>query len=334
MSVVAQRSPAAARGFRVMTYNIKHGQSNAPCTQRPALPEQPPLPDCSLNLAGSIAAMRAQAPDIVALQEIDRFRARSGNVDQPAVIADGLGMKHHCFGPNRLSPDRHAPGPHQYGTAIVSRFPILECSNTSLTTFEGWEQRGLLEAVIEVHGVPTRIYSTHLQASLAGQSGAPQRVLQVQDIMKRLSQVTEPVVLMGDFNAVSTSDEMKPLYTRLVDVWQKAGTGPGNTSSARPASDPSRRIDYIFTSPGVIISSVSVPIDKETRLASDHYPVVSDLALPAAQRGNRHVEALAFRPSSGSRGTRPPVALPASPWTIPAAARRSTRAGAPVRGTT
>ena len=295
--VAAQQGKPQApdRELRAMTYNIKHGQSNASCVQPPRIPGQPPFPDCNLDLEGTIAVLRAHAPDIVALQEVDRFWARSAYADEPAVIAAGLEMDHHCFAPNLdHGPDSHSNVPHQYGTAIVSRFPILSCSNTLLTTFAGWEQRGILEAIVNVRGVPTHVYSTHLQASrtVGGvfQSATPQRVLQVQDIMNLLADVTDPIVLMGDFNAGSTSTEMKPLYTRLVDVWRKAGVGTGNTSSARLVGNPTSRIDYIFVSPDVTIWSVYVPIDAQTRLASDHYPVVSNIAVPGSQVGIRRNE--------------------------------------------
>ena len=112
-----------------------------------------------------------------------------------------------------------------------------------------------------------------------------QRVLQVQDILRLLAEGSSPIVLMGDFNAGSTSDELAPLYTRLRDVWREAGAGSGNTSAARLSGDPTGRIDYIFVSPGIAISSVSVPIDAQTRLASDHYPVVANIAVPGSQPG-------------------------------------------------
>lgn len=103
--------------------------------------------------------------------------------------------------------------------------------------------------------------------------------------MALLGPVTDPIVVMGDFNAGRTSTEMQPMYTRFVDAWLAAGTGSGNTSPARLTGNPTSRIDYIFASPGVGVRSVYVPIDSQTRLASDHYPVVSDIALPGTQVG-------------------------------------------------
>jgi len=274
----------------VMTYNIKHGQGNATCTQAPTPPGTPAAPDCNLNLEGSIAVLNRFAPDIVALQEVDRFWSRSAGVDQPVTIANALKMPHHCFAPNldHLA-DTHASRPHQYGTAIVSRFPILDCGNTLLPTLEGWEQRGILGTRIDVNGASVRIYSTHLQASRniggASVSGQPQRVQQVQAILKVLSGVTDPIIVMGDFNASPSSNEMLPMAGRLVDVWTARGDGDGLTSPADPARNAGSRIDYIFVSRNVTVTSVLVPVDDQTRMASDHYPIIAKVVLPNSQRG-------------------------------------------------
>jgi endonuclease/exonuclease/phosphatase family metal-dependent hydrolase len=48
--------------------------------------------------------------------------------------------------------------PHQYGTLIISRLPILECTNTPLRRLGTTEQRGLLKTLINVHGVPLQFF--------------------------------------------------------------------------------------------------------------------------------------------------------------------------------
>ena len=176
----AQEEPQAKpRELRVMTYNIKHGMSNAACTQpapAPVPPGEPriPYPDCGLDLEGAVAVVRAYDPDIIGLQEIDRFWARSAYLDEPAALAAALGRKHHCYGANlNHNPDSHANVPHQYGTVIISRYPILECSNTFLPRTGTNEQRGLTKAVIDVQGVPLQFYNTHLHTTQPDRSFRP-----------------------------------------------------------------------------------------------------------------------------------------------------------------
>jgi endonuclease/exonuclease/phosphatase family metal-dependent hydrolase len=295
-SVLAQEPQAKDRPLRVMTYNIKHGQTNATCVQPPGVPGQPPFPDCNLDLSASIEVMRAHAPDIVGVQEVDRFWARSGGVDEPADMADALGMEHYCYAANLDHPrDTHANVPHQYGTVILSRFPILECENTLLRRTGSNEQRGLTRALINVRGVPLDFYNTHLHTTAAD------RLMQTADIAAVIDAApSRPRVLMGDFNARPTTTEMQPVYARFADAWLAAAEATpenpnGFTSPARLAShsspNPSSRIDYVFVSSDVQVSNTYVPIDASTRLAADHYPVVSDIALPGFAVGVRRTEA-------------------------------------------
>ena len=96
-------------------------------------------------------------------------------------------------------------------------------------------------------------------------------------------------VLMGDFNARPTAAEMIPIFARFLDAWT-AGTPTadnpdGFTSPSRLTGSPTSRIDYVFVSSQVTRISAYVPIDADTRLASDHYPVVADIALPGSEVG-------------------------------------------------
>lgn len=290
-SLVLAQPQAGDRPVRVMSYNIKHGQTTATCTQPAPVPGQPPFPDCALDLQASIAVIRSYDPDIVAMQEIDRFWARSDSQDEPAVIAQGLGFAHTCYAPNLdHGPDNHATVPHQYGTLIVSRFPILECSNQLLRREGNTEQRGLTRALINVRGVPLQLFNTHLHTVAAD------RVLQVEDIAAALDAAPPgPKVLMGDFNARATSTELALIAERLDDTRITAGqpdtaNPDGFTSPAGLAREPTSRIDYVFASPDIDARATFVPITPATRLAADHYPVVADLALPGSAVGIGNVK--------------------------------------------
>jgi endonuclease/exonuclease/phosphatase family metal-dependent hydrolase len=282
----AAQPQAGPRPLRIMSYNIKHGQTNASCTQTPPVPGQPPFPDCNLDLQASIDVIRAHDPDIVGIQEVDRFWARSAYQDEPAVIAAGLGMNHYCYAANlNHQPDSHANVPHQYGTVIVSRFPILECTNTLLRRTGNNEQRGLTRALINVRGVPLQFYNTHLHTTAAD------RLMQTADVAAVIDAApATPMVLVGDFNARPTAAEMTPIYSRFLDAWLEAGAPTtenpnGNTSPSNLTGFPTSRIDYAFVSPEVTAALTYVPIDSATRLAADHYPVVADIALPGSAVG-------------------------------------------------
>jgi endonuclease/exonuclease/phosphatase family metal-dependent hydrolase len=291
-SAQQQREPQAKpRELRVMTYNIKHGMSNVVCTQPPPAPVPPgspviPYPDCGLNLDGDAAVIRAHDPDIVGVQEVDRFWARSAYLDEPAELAAKLGMSHHCYAANlNHAPDNHSTVPHQYGTVIVSRYPILDCSNTLLPRTGNNEQRGLTRALINVRGVPLQVYNTHLHTT------QQDRLLQTAVVAATLDAAPDgPKLLMGDLNARPTTPEIAPIAARLQDSWvmfpfPSPENPNGFTSPSRMTGDPTSRIDYIWVSSGIEVAKTLVPVDAQTRLASDHYPVVTEIALPGSAVG-------------------------------------------------
>lgn len=281
-----QPPQAKPRDLRIMSFNIKHGQTNASCTQPAPAPGQPALADCNLDLKAAIEVIRAHDPDIVGVQEVDRFWARSANQDEPAVLAAGLGFQHSCYGANLdHPPDAHSTVQHQYGTLVLSRFPILECTTTPLRRTDTNEQRGLTLALVNVRGVRLRFYNTHLHTTAAD------RLMQTADIAGVIDAAgSGPKIIVGDFNARPTAPELAPIHARFVDGWKDAGVpSPDNpdglTSPARLAGNPTSRIDYTFFSSPVDALAVHVPIDERTRLAADHYPVVTDIALPGAEVG-------------------------------------------------
>jgi endonuclease/exonuclease/phosphatase family metal-dependent hydrolase len=282
--LVLELAQPRAGDLRVMTYNIKHGQTNAPCTQPAAAPGQPPSPDCNLDLEAAIAVIREHHPDVIGLQEIDRFWARSGYQDEPAVLAAALGMEHRCYAANLDHPaDVHADRPHQYGTLILSRFPIRSCSTTALPRTGENEQRGLTLAVIGVNGVRLRFYNTHLHTTAAD------RLLQTPAIAMAIEAAEPgPAIVVGDFNARPEATELQPLMARFTDAWRwekapRADNPDGLTSPATLAGNPKNRIDYVLVSQTAQVRAASVAIDAKTRIAADHFPVVVDLTLPPAQ---------------------------------------------------
>lgn len=253
--------------MRVMTYNIRHGMGN----------------DGIVDLQRIAAIVRDSAADIVALQEVDRFWTRSGGIDQAAELARLLDMDSR-FGANlRESSDAEAPTA-EYGTLILSRFVIVEHDNTLFPTHDGFEQRGLQEVQVRhpSHPQPITILNTHLQVGSPDTEdhARSQRLEQATLVAQRIAEIDGPAVLMGDFNADPESVELAPLTESLQDAWLVAGFGSdGKTIPTDSALLPTQRIDVIFASRRFRCAACEVRIDQQTRLASDHYPVVADLEL-------------------------------------------------------
>lgn len=256
LAAAACASRAPQRTLRLMTFNIAAGNG---------------------NLAGMAEVIRAAAPDIVALQEVDvRWSDRSDFVDQAARLGDMLGMNVRFAPIYRLPGEGTAPT-REFGLAVLSRAPVVEFRNheiTRLSTQSGdtvpRALPGFPEAVIDFGGVRVRVFNTHLDY----RADPRIRSSQVAEMLAIIGKMDEPTILMGDLNAPPDAGEIAPLLARLRDTWRHPG--PGFTY---PAAEPKRRIDYVLVSDHfTVLAGRVIP-----STASDHRPVIADLLLDQAR---------------------------------------------------
>src|SRR5690606_1190947 len=132
--------------------------------------------------------------EIVGIKEVDRhWSSRSDFQDQAKELANLLGY-HYVYGANLdREPTDGREENRQYGTAILSKYPIIDSENIYLDSF-GNEQRGLLRAKINVRGIHVNFYNTHLGLSV------DERLSQVQEIIDITSSFEGHNVLVGDLN--------------------------------------------------------------------------------------------------------------------------------------
>jgi endonuclease/exonuclease/phosphatase family metal-dependent hydrolase len=235
----------------VMTYNIHHAEGL----------------DGKLDLPRIAEVIAAQKADIVGLQEVDRGVKRSVEADQPRELAERLKM-HYVFGKNI----DHQGG--DYGNAILSRFSIRQSKNTRYKVSLQGEQRGLLQAIVEIEGRQLLILNTHLDYH--------------RDDTERLANVSElveiaatygplPTILLGDFNATPHSPTYNALAQKFIDAWPLFHDSAGPTS---PAANPRNRIDYIFLTREPPLAPKPLTISVIPSDASDHLAVVAEIELP------------------------------------------------------
>jgi endonuclease/exonuclease/phosphatase family metal-dependent hydrolase len=255
--------PAQAHGFApltVLNFNIHHAAGT----------------DEVLDLDRIADVIKDSEADVVGLQEVDRhYSERSEWADQPAELAERLGF-HVVYGANiDQDPPEGSDDRIQYGTAILSRYPITDWGNTYLYNTEGREQRGLLHAEIAMRGQRVDFYTTHLDAS-----SQPHRLEQARQIVDLIGD-NDPAVLVGDFNALPDAPEIQILDEAYTDAWTAAGHGDGSTY---PAEDPTKRIDNIYITDGV--RAVHTEVLHETPEASDHLPVLSKVLIKRGPHGH------------------------------------------------
>lgn len=91
-------------------------------------------------------------------------------------------------------------------------------------------------------------------------------------------------VVLGDLNAIPGSASIRLITKTFVDVWERAGHGPGDTwTPENPLADTAKaqpgRIDYIFVSPELEVVAArrigTEPVDGVW--LSDHYGVLAEV---------------------------------------------------------
>lgn len=231
-----------ADGFTVMTFNIHHGR------------------DINDNdsLDGIVQEIRSSGAQIVALQEVDRYMPRSGFKNQVKYIAQKLSMSY-AYGEtiDLLG--------IEYGNALLSAFPILKQENIKLP-YEGLEPRGLLKTQVQVMDDVYNVWVTHLGLS------QQERIEQVEAINGELKQIDGKTILLGDFNNIASSYEMKMMSDKLKDVAALVNKSDINTY-VYGSILPNTRIDYIWITDDLCPEDYRVnPLG-----VSDHASVVAKL---------------------------------------------------------
>ena len=210
-----------------------------------------------------------QGVDVVALQEIDVGRNRSGKIDQAESIARKLGMTFHFQPSISLAEGK-------YGNAILSRYPLKMIRMDALPRLKAsrlFEPRGALWVEIDVSGIKVNLITSHLSLWPA------ERLLQAEALLgpdwAGSAVCQAPVILCGDFNASPRSRVCKRIGCKLRDA--QLIVESHKPKSTWLASHPFSRIDHFFVSPDIEVMSIAVPTTELDRIASDHLPLIVDL---------------------------------------------------------
>ena len=197
-------APAASSGSE-SSGQTAHPEESSTGSEQPAVTAEPVPAETELVLAtlnikhGAegldrvAAAIREISPDIVGLQEVDVNCERSGYADEPAELARLAGYPYYAFA-------KAIPlGSGEYGTAILSRFPIESFEEIALES-GGGEDRALGHAVVYAGGVRLDVFVTHL--SFEDRSV---RIRQMKFIAGMLKQCSRYVIL-ADLNSFVIED--------------------------------------------------------------------------------------------------------------------------------
>jgi endonuclease/exonuclease/phosphatase family metal-dependent hydrolase len=244
--------------IRIMTYNVR---------------------SC-LGMDGKISPQRIarvigrHKPDIVALQELDMGRKRSGEADQAHLIARELEMIYH-FHPSIVVDEE------RYGDAVLSRFPmeLIRAGQLpgNINQLMG-EPRGAIWTSIDTGGTKINFLNTHLGLFPRERKDQTKALLGSEWLTH--PSCREPVILCGDFNALPNSQVCRDIKKVLRDAQEELDDH--SPKATWFSHYPVGRIDHIFVSPGIEVARVKVSMTDLDKIASDHLPLIVDIKIKPA----------------------------------------------------
>ena len=237
--------------MRVLTYNV-HGCRGTDGRIDPA----------------RIADVISQAePDIVALQELDVGRSRSGGIDQAETIAGLVRMRWHFSATLEIAEGR-------YGNAILTPHRMRQVKAEPLPSIG--EQRGAIWVRVDIDEGPVDVLTTHLGLRHR------ERLTQVAELtgpewLGHPSLREAPVILAGDFNCGPRSAPLRMLREGFA---RKSSADPAPTTF--PSRLPLLKLDHVLVRGGLGLAALEALRTPLTRLASDHLPVLATVTQDAS----------------------------------------------------
>jgi endonuclease/exonuclease/phosphatase family metal-dependent hydrolase len=246
-SALPSRAP---RPLKLVTYNIRHAGGKALAELGDLLASDPEL----------------RAARIVGLQEVDRAKRRTGNVNTARVLAERLGMTYAWAGQPPRTADQDE---EDTGIALLSDAPLVDVERIELPhAGPRGRRRVALAATVTIDGVPIRVAVVHAERRIPSDEHLDQYRTVVAALAARKDAAR--AVVLGDLNSHRFVDETESFF---------AAAG---FRSAIPAAEPTLRfgvlkyrLDWIFlrgltpTAGGVV---------QKVRL-SDHRPMWTTVTL-------------------------------------------------------
>lgn len=211
--------------------------------------------------------------DIVALQEIDVGRLRSGGIDQARTLAEKLGFASHFHPALRVAEE-------QYGDAVLTRYPsrlVKVGLLPGLRDLWSSEPRGAIWIEATIGGARLQVINTHFGLRRR-ERRAQAAALLGNDWIQRCRQ---PYAVVGDLNSLPRGSVYRSFAARLRDA-HVAGT-QGRPAPTFPSRRPLLRIDHIFVSSDIEIIGAEVARSPLASAASDHLPLIARLRIPAEE---------------------------------------------------
>jgi Metal-dependent hydrolase len=249
------RKHAAPSGqIKVISYNIRWRSGDDLKELIKALQENPELSSAS----------------ILALQEVDRHKERTGNCNTAKVLADELGLHYAWAAPPSPKPNDE----EETGVAILSVYPLSDVKRIVLPNpGPNKRRRVALGATVEIENRKWRIYSAHTETRIA----VDKKMEQFKAVLDDLAQypLQMPAIIMGDLNTwePNAGGKTRKVFT---NAGMKTPFGSDATLNRRVLFVPiPLKLDWIWLRG---LEATSFGINRKLGV-SDHWPLWTNVKL-------------------------------------------------------
>jgi len=255
-AIVGEPASVAATGVRggrpltVVTWNIERG----------------------VQFQKIVTTLRALEPDVILLQEVDRYCRRSGNRDVARDLAQMLAMNWVSAGEYQEIGEAGGTTAAVTGQAILSREPIADAATIVFADQASFRWRlnplqprrgGRIALHATTAGI--RFFNLHLESG--GDDGL--RTRQLEEVIAASKQHTDRAVIAGDFN------NDVAFQSFMFDGLGRAGFVDALGTATRQTSiNHHHPIDWMFVRRGKSTGGHVERVDD----TSDHYPLVAHIS--------------------------------------------------------
>lgn len=201
---------------------------------------------------------------IIGLQEVDRNKGRSGNVNTARLLAQELGLYYAWAAP----PATKGVKEEETGVAILSAYPLTNTTHIVLPhEGPGGRRRSAIGATVTIGAQAIRVYALHAETRIP----VPKKLDQMRAVLADLNHYprTMPAIVLGDFNTweVNAAEQTSQLF---VDAdFQTPFPDAAPTFQTKVLVTIELKLDWIWLRG---LQADSYGIDREIRV-SDHWPV-------------------------------------------------------------
>ena len=207
---------------------------------------------------------------VIALQEVDRAKQRTGKTNNARALAESLGMFYAWAAPPANKEDQE----EETGVELLSAYPLADVTPMILPHKGPGRWRAAIGVTIKVGKTSIRVYSVHSETRMTLGQKLDQYRAAIDDLARFPKSM--PAIVMGDFNSWEppTVDAVRKLFTQE----HFSTPFPDDESTFKRSAvvfDVKLKLDWIWLRG---LPAKSYGID-QTLTVSDHFPLWTEVSV-------------------------------------------------------